>query len=79
MMHGRHGIKTCFADTLQNDVAKLYKKWYGENNFIQMTDSIKGTIFIKVDGNRRIIIGRYDDLHVKVNYTDLSVDKEFKK
>jgi hypothetical protein len=71
--------KNLFADTLQIDVVKLYKKWYGENNFIKMTDSVKGTIFIKIDANRRIIIGRYDDLHVKVDYTDLSVDKEFKK
>ena len=71
--------KNLFADSLQLDVVKLYKKWYGNNNFIKMTDSVKGTIFIKVDANRRIIIGRYDDLHVKVDYTDLLVDKEFKK
>ena len=71
--------RNLFADTLQLDVVKLYKKWYGENNFIKMTDSLKGTIFIKVDANRRIIIGRYDDLHVKVDYTDLLVEKELKK
>jgi hypothetical protein len=71
--------KNLFSDSLLNDVVGLYKKWYGNNNFIEMKDSVKGTIFIKVDGNRRIIIGRYDDLHVKVNYTDLLVDKELKK
>ena len=71
--------KHLFADSLQLDVLKLYKKWYGANNFVQITDSIKGTIFVKVDGNRRIIIGKYDDSHVKVNYTDLSIDKELKK
>jgi hypothetical protein len=57
-------------------VVRLYKNWYGENNFIQMNDSLRGTLFVKVDGNRRIIIGKYDDRHVKVDYTDLLVDKE---
>jgi len=71
--------KNLFSDSLLNDVVGLYKKWYGNNNFIEMKDSVKGTIFIKVDRNRRIIIGRYDDLHVKANYTDLLVDKELKK
>lgn len=71
--------KRLFADSLQLDVLKLYKKWYGENNFIQITDSAKGPLFIKIDGNRRIIIGRYDDSHVKVDYTDLLVDKELNK
>lgn len=68
-----------FTDSLQLEVVKLYKKWYGENNFIQMNDSLRGTLFVKVDGNRRIIIGKYDDRHVKVDYTDLLVDKELNK
>lgn len=68
-----------FADSLQLDVVRLYKNWYGENNFIQMNDSLRGTLFVKVDGNRRIIIGKYDDMHVKVDYTDLLVDKELNK
>jgi hypothetical protein len=71
--------KRLFSDSLQLDVVRLYKKWYGDKNFISMSDSLRGTIFIKVDGNRRIIIGRYDDMHVKVDYTDLLVDNEFEK
>jgi len=71
--------KHLYADSLQSDVVKLYKKWYGENNFIQITDTARGTLFIKVDGNRRIIIGKFDDSHVKVDYTDLLVDKELRK
>ena len=30
--------KNLFADTLQTDVVELYKKWYGGNNFIEITD-----------------------------------------
>jgi len=63
--------KQLFADSLQLDVLSLFKKWYKGNDFISMRDSLKGTIFVKVDGNRRIIIGKYDDAHVKVVYTDL--------
>ncbi len=66
--------KPLFADSLQSDILNLYKRWYGDKNFIAMTDSVRGTIFIKVDANRRIIIGKYDDSHVKVDYTDLLVD-----
>ena len=71
--------KNLFTDSLQSDVLQLYKKWYGDNNFITMTDSVKGTIFIKVDANRRIIIGKFDDSHVKIDYTNLLVDKELKR
>ena len=64
--------KQLFADTLMNDVVKLYSKWYsGGNPFIKIDDEKKGSIYVKVDGNRRITIGRYDDMQVKVDYTDL--------
>ena len=71
--------KKLFSDSLQLDVVRLYKKWYGDRNFIKMTDSARGPLFVKVDGNRRIIIGRYDDSRVKVDYTDLTVDNDVKK
>lgn len=71
--------KRLFADSLQSDVMHLLKKWYKGNDFITMTDVDKGTIFVKIDGNRRIIIGKYDDSHVKVDYTDLFVEKKLTK
>lgn len=71
--------KNLFADSLKDDVLNLYKKWYpGGNPFIKMDDEKRGTIYIKVDGNRRITIGRYNDLQVKVDYTDLSVNEKEK-
>jgi hypothetical protein len=71
--------KNLFADSLKDEVLQLYKKWYpGGNDFLKMDDEEKGTIYIKVDGNRRITIGRYNDLQVKVDYTDLSVKQKEK-
>jgi len=71
--------KQLFADSLQLDVLKLLKTWYKDRDFIPITDETKGTIFVQVDGNRRIIIGKYDDAHVKVDYTDLLIDDKNKK
>lgn len=68
--------KQMFADSLQLDVLNMLKKWYKEKDFIRITDPAKGTIFVQVDGNRRIIIGKYDDAHVKVDYTDLLTDEK---
>jgi hypothetical protein len=64
------------SDHLLPDVVRLYKKWYpGGNAFITINDKKKGRLYVKVDGNRRIIIGLYDDVQVKADYTDLSVNE----
>jgi hypothetical protein len=68
------------ADSLLPDVLQLYKKWYpGGNDFITITNKDRGTIFVKVDGNRRITIGKFDDRKVKVDYTDLLIEQKLKK
>lgn len=65
------------ADSLREDVVHLMTQWYpGGNPFIKMEDEERGTIYVKVDGNRRIIIGAYDNTYVKAVYTDLSVENE---
>lgn len=72
--------KHLFADSLQPKVLELYQSWYKEGNpFIKMEDEKRGPIYVKVDGNRRIIIGKFDDARVKVDYTDLQVEKELEK
>lgn len=64
------------ADSLLPDVLKLYKKWYSDgNSFIQIKDEKRGVIYVKVDGNRRITIGKYSDRFVRIDYTDLLVEK----
>ena len=72
--------KKLSSDSLLIDVLKLYKKWYPSGNpFITITDTEKGILYIKVDGNRRIILSRFDDVEVKADYTDLNVEQEQKK
>jgi len=64
------------ADSLLPDVLKMYKNWYSDgNSFIQINDKTRGILYVKVDGNRRITIGKYDDVIVKVEYTDMLVEK----
>jgi hypothetical protein len=68
-----------FADSLLPNVVSMYKKWYpGGNDFIKITDKDKGTVYVKVDGNRRITIGQFNEKIVKVDYTDLLVEKKLK-
>jgi len=63
--------KALFADSLLIDVLDLYRRWYRGNEFIKMTNAEKRTIYVKIDGNRRITIGRFNDFLVKVDYADL--------
>lgn len=69
--------KPLFSDSLLKDVVHLYEKQYQKSNpFITITDSKRGTIYVKVDGNRRITIGRYNDAIVKADITDLIVERQ---
>ena len=71
--------KAQYSDSLLPDVLNLYRKWYATgNDFIQMNSKDRGTIYVKIDGNRRITVGRYDDKLVKVDYTDLIVEEKLK-
>ncbi|RYG28393.1 MAG: hypothetical protein EOO01_39830 [Chitinophagaceae bacterium] len=61
------------ASHLLPDVVTLFEKWYpGGNPFITIEDPKRGKIYVKVDGNRRIILGHYDDSQVKADFSDLS-------
>jgi hypothetical protein len=64
------------ADKLLPDVVNFYGKWYPAGNpFLTVQDARRGTLYVKIDGNRQIVIGTFDDTDVKVEYTDLSVEK----
>jgi len=72
--------KGLFADSLLPDVLTMYKRWYpGGNDFIKITNKEKVSVYVKVDGNRRITIGRFNDMLVKVDYTDLLIEQKLKK
>jgi hypothetical protein len=71
--------KQLTADSLLADVLHLYKKWYAMGNpFIKIENKERRTIYVKVDGNRRIIIGKPDDMNVRVDYTDLLSERNEK-
>ena len=62
------------AESLLPEVVRLFQRWYPEGNaFITIKDPKRGTLYVKVDGNRQIVIGIFDDTDVKAEYTDLSV------
>ena len=71
--------KALGADSLLPDVLAMYKKWYSDgNSFIQINDEKRGTVYVKVDGNRRITIRKYDDVFVKAEFADMLVEKQIK-
>jgi hypothetical protein len=56
---------------------RLYQKWYPYGNpFIPIEDKKRGTIYVKVDGNRRITIGKFDEMQIKADYTDLLIESK---
>lgn len=72
--------KSMMSDSLQHDVLRLFKTWYPEGNlFLKIEDKDRGTIYVKVDGNRRITIGKYDDMRVRIDYTDLLTEQALNK
>lgn len=68
--------KDLWSDSLIVDVKNMMGKWYGGNDFVKMEHPEKGFRFVKVDGNRRIILWKEDDQYVKALYTDLTKEKE---
>jgi hypothetical protein len=72
--------KSLSADSLLPNIVNLYKKEYSSGNaFIEMNDKIKGPLYAKVDGNRRIIITKEDEVQVKVEFTDLLMEDKKKQ
>ena len=69
--------KRLFADSLKKDLARLFEEWYGKG-FIELADSGRGDVWLKIDGNRRIVITGNNDnneMYVTAIFTDLTVAK----
>jgi hypothetical protein len=64
-----------FGGNLKKDLLRLFEKWYGQG-FIPLTDSARGETWIKIDGNRRIVISGNNDMYVRAIFTDLTVSKK---
>jgi hypothetical protein len=67
--------KELWSDSLILDVKNLMEKWYGPG-FIKLEHPEKGIRWVKVDGNRRIMLWKEDDQQVKALYTDLTMEDE---
>jgi hypothetical protein len=70
--------KELFADSLLVNVVTMMEDWYG-GEFLKLDRPDKGTLYVKVDGNRRILAYRKDDQYVKVLFTDMQMRKELNK
>ena len=69
--------KKLFSDSLLKDVLNLYERMYPDgNSFMAIRNEQRGDIYVKVDGNRRITIGQFNDMVVKAVFTDLRAEKE---
>lgn len=67
------------AENLRDDVIKLFEEWYG-SGFIEVTNEDKSqTVFVKIDGNRRIRIFKKHISAVRVEISDLPVEKKIKE
>ena len=71
--------KSLWSDSLLPDVLQMLSKSYPGNDFITMTNANQQTIHVKIDGNRRITVGRFNDYTVKADIADLLVEPETKK
>jgi hypothetical protein len=66
--------KELSSDKLEVELLKLYEKTYG-GGFIEVKHSVRGSAFVKINGNRRITIFKEDDLHVWAVFTDMLIKK----
>lgn len=67
------------AEKLREDVVKLFEEWYGPG-FIEVSNEDKSQIvFVKMDGNRRIRIFKKHISVVRVEISDLPVEKKLKE
>ena len=66
------------SDSLQLEILKLYKTWYGED-FMEVVHPKRGTAYVKVDGNRRITLFKRDEAEVWAIFTDLLIERELKE
>lgn len=70
------------SDSLQVDVVELFEDWYGDG-FIELEGGSdyngKSIEYVKIDGNRRIVVAEHTPSEVVAVFTDIVVEKEVKK
>lgn len=73
------GNEDLTVEKLREDVMKLFEEWHGPG-FIEVSNEDKSQIvFVKMDGNRRIRIFKKHISAVRVEISDLPVEKKLKE
>jgi hypothetical protein len=67
--------KELWSDSLLPDVVHYFEKMHGGRDFIKLGHPQKGFRYAKVDGNRRILVWKANDMEVNALYTDLRKEK----
>ena len=70
--------KTKSADSLQMAALKLFDKWYG-GDFLKIEHPEKQPAYVKVTGNRRLVVSKINDQMVQAVFTDLIAEGKKKK
>lgn len=60
-----------WSDSLLNKVIPIVEGWYGGNQFIQVTLEEGQNLWVKVDGNRRIVLKKLDEQYVSMKIHNL--------
>ncbi|MBC7829480.1 MAG: hypothetical protein H7122_17175 [Chitinophagaceae bacterium] len=64
-----------FADSLEKDLQHLFNSWYGAANYLIVKNPMEGDSLIKIDGNRQIRIKKISEKDIRIEYTDLFIEK----
>lgn len=71
--------KQYWADSLQKDLLDLYESKYGQG-FIELRDSTAvGKKYVKIDGNREIVIRVDNPFSASVIFTDLLAEQKIRR
>ena len=58
------------ADSLLPEVLALFDSWYG-GDFLKIEHPERGVAYVKIQGNRRVLVHRKDDQYVQAMITDM--------
>ncbi|MBK8703007.1 MAG: hypothetical protein IPN33_04970 [Saprospiraceae bacterium] len=70
--------KELYSDKLIQDVIRIFERWYG-GQFMEIKGKKGHSVFVHIDGNRRISLWIKDDMLVRGLITDMSIDPGDKK
>ncbi len=65
--------KQLYSDQLIHDVIRIFERWYG-GKFMEIKSKKGPSVFVHMDGNRRISLWIKDDMIVRGLMIDMSID-----